>query len=119
MTPVMTTTDIPLTMVLHAASLGDAILKARDLVVGTAITKDGTRASWTVVQYNTLAGADRLRFGVIAAEGYAALREQGAHDHLTPLLSFLPHGGLDVHKASFEGLRTRHEASARSPRHVR
>jgi hypothetical protein len=74
-----------------ATTLGGAILRARDLARETgrgctvALRSDG-------------------EFCTIASHEYAVLRENSEGRDLEPLLSFLPHGGLDVHRASFEPL---------------
>lgn len=72
------------------ATLGDAILRARNHMLDTG-------EGCTVVL------ADHV-FCTIASARYAALRERGESRGLDPLFSFLPNGGLDVHRASFEPL---------------
>lgn len=84
-------------MIRPADTLGSAILLARDMARGW--DGEDTPTPATVVQY-----ADDLRLAVIPSEEYAKLRERSMHGGLVPLLSFLPHGGLDVHRASFEGI---------------
>lgn len=78
-------------MIRPASTLGDAILLARDLAAEAEAA--------TVIQY-----ADDLRLAVIPSHEYALLRENRAAGGMEPLLSFLPNGGLDVHRASFEGI---------------
>lgn len=75
----------------NAATLGDAIVQARTL---TLDTNEG----------HTIA-IRRGRFCVLPSAHYARLRETSMHGGITPLVSFLPHGGLDVHRASFEPIK--------------
>jgi hypothetical protein len=74
-------------------TLGGAILHARDHARDTG---EGC----------TVALRSDGEFCTIASHEYAVLRENGEARDLDPLLSFLPRGGLDVHRASFEPLAT-------------
>lgn len=82
--------------VIHATTLGNAILIARDVAMGNGYPKAEPA---TVVQYT-----DDLRLAVIPSHEFALMRENAMTGGIVPLLSFLPHGGLDVHRASFEGI---------------
>jgi hypothetical protein len=74
-----------------AETLGDAILRARDGALGG--------------EGHTVAIRDE-QFCVIKSAEYARLRETQQHGGITPLISFLPRGGIDVHRASFEPIKT-------------
>lgn len=72
----------------YAVTLGDAILIARQQMLDS-----GTGHSVCV---------RHERWCVVASEWLADKRERNITTGITPLLSFLPNGGLDAHRASFE-----------------
>ena len=75
-----------------ALTLGEAILRARDHARDTG-------EAMTVA----LCGhGDASEFCTIPSHEYALLREHGQSGDIAPLVSFLPRGGIDVHRASFE-----------------
>lgn len=84
-------------MLYPATTLGSAILIARDMATGYGPDHTNAEAA-TVIQYPD------LRLAVLPSAEYARLRESSQHGGMTPLLSFLPRGGLDVHRAAFEGV---------------
>lgn len=73
-------------------TLGEAILSGRR---GTLATGE----AYTVVE-------DGGEFKAMPSREYAVLRENNAHVGITPVVSFLPTGGIDVHRPSFTEIAT-------------
>lgn len=76
-----------------ALTLGGAILRARTRAL------DGGEGQTVVLRHDG-------EFCTIPSAEYARLREQSLHGGIDPLLSFLPNGGIDVHRASFAPIAT-------------
>lgn len=67
--------------------------------VGRALILAEEAVAKTRVSHVVCAVVDRgeVGFNVLPVEGYAALREQGLHTHLTPMISLTPSGHMDVY----------------------
>lgn len=84
-------------------TLGDAILRARTLTLSTG-------------EGHTVALRGDADFCVMPSANYARLRETSMHGGIEPLLSFLPRGGIDVHRASFQPIAKAMLAHSNWPR---
>lgn len=73
-------------------TLGEALVSGRR---GTLATGE----AYTVVE-------DGGEFMAMPSREYAVLRENNAHVGITPVVSFLPGGTIDVHRPAFAGVAT-------------
>lgn len=73
-------------------TLGDALVSGRR---GTLATGE----AYTVVE-------DGGEFKAMPSREYAVLRENNAHVGVLPVVSFLPSGTIDVHRAAFTEIAT-------------